>query len=133
MKLDKINAAICIHLRANSRMSWQKIGKEVHLTGQAVAARVLQMQDDGIISQFTIRQDDLPKHFITVFMKDASFDSFERFLQCDTCVESAYKVTGEGCYHVVYVAHPPVVLEAFLNKVLAYGTYKVMSVMRAIK
>jgi Lrp/AsnC family leucine-responsive transcriptional regulator len=133
MKQDKINSEICLHLRANSRMSWQKIGKIVHLTGQAVAARVLQMQDDGIISQFTIRQDDLLKHFITVFMKDASFVSFERFLQQDVCVESAYKVAGEGCYQIVYVADPSVSLEAFLDQVLHYGTYKVLSVIRAIK
>ena len=133
MKQDKINLAICLRLRANSRMSWQKIGKEVHLTGQAVAARVLQMQDDGIISQFTIRQDHLLKYFITIFMKDASFDSFERFLKEDACVESAYKVAGEGCYQVVYLADAPAGLETFLNQVLAYGTYKVQSVIRAIK
>ena len=133
MKQDKINQAICMRLRANSRMSWQKIGKEVHLTGQAVAARVLQMQDEGIISQFTIRQNDLLKHFITVFMKDASFDSFERFLRADDCVESAYKVAGEGCYQIIYSANETTGLEAFLNQVLAYGTYKVLSVIRAIK
>ncbi len=133
MKLDKINQAICLRLRANSRISWQQIGKEVHLTGQAVAARVLQMQADGVISHFTIRQDTLAKHFITVFMKDASFDSFERFLQQDTRVESAYKVAGEGCYQIVYLADSSADLEAFLNQVLIYGTYKVQSVIRAIK
>ncbi|TXH61053.1 MAG: AsnC family protein [Thiothrix sp.] len=36
MTMNSMNKAILQRLRANARMSWQQIGKEVHLTGQAV-------------------------------------------------------------------------------------------------
>jgi Lrp/AsnC family leucine-responsive transcriptional regulator len=51
--VNTMNQAILKRLKTNSRMSWQQIGKEVHLTGQAVAARVQQMQDDGVIGGAT--------------------------------------------------------------------------------
>ena len=133
MTLDKMNQAILNQLKLNSRKTWQQIGKEVHLTGQAVAARVSQMEEQGLISAYTIRQDELPRHFITVFMEKSNFAEFEAFLKNDPRVESAYKVTGEGCYQLVYVAQTPQEIEAFLDTVLPFGRCKVLSVMRCVK
>ena len=48
--MDKINQAILACLKANSRRSWQEIGKQVFLSGQAVAARVQQLEDQGLIN-----------------------------------------------------------------------------------
>ena len=133
MMLDKMNQAIVKCLKANSRASWQSIGKQVHLTGQAVAARVLQMEDQGIIEGYTIRQGQIQRHFITVFMATSQFDAFEAFLKGTVQVEQAYKVTGEGCYHVVLTCEHAHELEPFLNAVLPYGRYKVSSAIRAVK
>jgi len=131
--LDKMNQAIVKCLKANSRASWQHIGKHVHLTGQAVAARVLQMEDQGIIEGYTIRQGQVQRHFITVFMATTQFDVFEGFLKGIGSVEQAYKVTGEGCYHVVFVCEHADELEHFLNALLPYGRYKVSSAIRTVK
>ena len=131
--MDRVNQAIVKLLKANSRMSWQQIGKEVHLTGQAVAARVQQMEEQGLISGYTIRQDGLQRHFITMFMENPNFDEFERFLGADLRVEGAYKVTGEGCYLVVYTPTESHELEPFLNSLLRYGRYRVSTAIRCIK
>ena len=133
MMLDKMNQAIVKCLKANSRTSWQQIGKDVHLTGQAVAARVLNMEDQGIIEGYTIRQGQVQRHFITVFMATSQFDAFEAFLNGTEQVEQAYKVTGEGCYHVVFVCEQTQELEPFLNALLPYGRYKVSSAIRTVK
>lgn len=131
--LDKMNQAIVKCLKTNSRASWQHIGKHVHLTGQAVAARVLQMEDQGIIEGYTIRQGQVQRHFITVFMATTQFDVFEGFLKGIGSVEQAYKITGEGCYHVVFVCEHADELEPFLNALLPYGRYKVSSAIRTVK
>ena len=131
--LDKTNQTILALLRENSRLSWQAIGRQVHLTGQAVAARVQQLEDEGLITGYTIRQDHLVRHFITVFMETPTFDAFETFLKQQPCVEAAYKVAGEGCYQVVLASYSQADLEPFLNALLKYGKYRVSSVIRQIK
>ncbi|MFM2317432.1 MAG: HTH-type transcriptional regulator LrpC [Pseudomonadota bacterium] len=131
--MNSMNKAILQRLRANARMSWQQIGKEVHLTGQAVAARVQQMEDQGVINGYTIRQQDIERHFITMFMDVARFDEFEQLLKNEAQVESAYKITGEGCYHLVFTPEAPNELEPFLQRLLKYGRYRVSSVLRGVK
>jgi Lrp/AsnC family leucine-responsive transcriptional regulator len=131
--MDSMNKAILQRLKANSRMSWQQIGKEVHLTGQAVAARVQQLEDQGVINGYTIRQNTIERHFITMFMDVARFDEFEALLKHEPHVESAYKITGEGCYHIVFTPDAPNELEPFLQRLLKYGRYRVSSVLRGVK
>ena len=131
--MDKINQAILACLKANSRRSWQEIGKQVFLSGQAVAARVQQLEDHGLISAYTIRQTKIERHFITMFMEVAQFEPFERFLQQEPQVEAAYKVTGEGCYQLIFTPDNPQSLEPFLNSLLKYGKYRVSSAIRCVK
>ncbi len=131
--MDKINKAILKRLRENSRMSWQQIGKEVHLTGQAVAARVQQMEESGTISGFTIRQKDAEKHFITVFMNNSAFSAFEEYLLSNEVVLHAYKISGDGCYQLVVSSSSDKELEVFLNGLLKYGRYRLSSSIRCIK
>ncbi len=133
MTRDKMNQAILNQLKSNSRKTWQQIGKEVHLTGQAVAVRVQQMEELGTISGYTIRQDQLARHFITVFMESTDSNGFEALLKGHASVESAYKVTGEGCYHLVFIAQSNADIEPFLDLLLPYGRCKVLSAMRCVK
>ncbi|HMT94720.1 AsnC family transcriptional regulator [uncultured Thiothrix sp.] len=131
--MNSMNKAILQRLRANSRMSWQQIGKEVHLTGQAVAARVQQLEDQGVISGYTIRQQHIERHFITMFMDVVCFDEFEEFLKNEAQVEGAYKITGEGCYHLIFTPESASELELFLQRLLKYGRYRVSSVLMCVK
>ncbi len=127
-----MNAKILECLKQNGRMSWQEIGKRVHLTGQAVATRVKQMEDSNIISGYTITQESLNQHFITVFMDTNDFDNFDRFLKKQKLVSQAFKVTGEGCYLITYIGDNRE-LDYFLTLLLNYGRYKVSSVLKQIK
>ena len=131
--MDKINEKIIALLKKNSRISWQKIGKELYITGQAVSARVQKMEDEGVISGYTIKQDNIERHFITVFMENNNFSQFEKFIKNQECIEEAYKVTGEGCYQLVFTSMGNSKLENFLNDLLVCGRYKVLSSVRCVK
>ena len=133
MPLDKMGRTILDQLGRDARMSWQALGRRVHLTGQAVATRVQQMLDDGTIRRFSVVRGDLQRYFVTVFMDTPQFDAFEAFLQSRPEVESVSKIAGEGCYHVVLACAEPVKLEAFTQALQHYGCYKVASEMRRVK
>ncbi len=130
--MNQMNNKILNCLKKNSRMSWQGIGKQVHLTGQAVAARVKQMEDQNIITGYTIRQDAIKQHFISVFMDTTSFDQLESFLNQNPEVDQAFKVTGDGCYFVIYSGDDRE-LEEFLNSLVSYGRYRVSSTLSRVK
>jgi len=132
-KVDKMNQAILRYLKANSRLTWQQIGREVHLTGQAVAARVREMEASGTITGFTVRIESPMRQFVTFFLDRPEFDAFEKFLRSEPLVESAHKVTGEGCYHLDLSASTTQEVDEFLSRSQRFGTYKVLSAMRRVK
>lgn len=129
---DRMSLAILAELRRDARMSWQQLGRRVHLSGQAVAERVRQMREAGVIDGFTLREDHVSRHFITMFMAHSQFRAFEAMLAADPDIESADKVSGEGCYHIIYRAETPEQLEAFLNRLLPHGRYRVSSSIRRV-
>ena len=131
--MDKINRAILAQLACDARIPWQQLGKRVHLTGQAVSARVQQLLDDGVIRRFTVVRGDLRRHFLTVFMDNTRFDEVEAFLRGHPDVESASKVAGEGCYHVTLACDGDDGLEAFTQALLRHGRYKVATELRRVK
>lgn len=101
--IDQTDRQILECLQNNSRMQWQEIGKIVHLTGQAVATRIRNMQDDGIIKAFTVNLNNEKLGnpilgFITVFMNSSNHDKFQQFLSNCTAILEAYRVSGDGCY-----------------------------------
>ena len=128
--IDQTDQQILICLQKNSRMQWQEIGKIVHLTGQAVATRILRMQDNGVIEAFTVNLNHeklgkpLPA-FITIFMKSADHSKFQHFLSDCEAIEEAHRVSGEGCYWLKTNLANQKDLNNLLDTLLLYGNYKV--------
>ena len=111
-------------------MQWQEIGKQVHLTGQAVAARIRRMQDLEIIESFTItlNQEKLGNPliaFITVFMKTRNHSLFQEFVKNREEVLEAHKISGEGCYLLKAVLATQQHLNALLDEILLHGNYRI--------
>ena len=128
--IDQTDQQILICLQKNSRMQWQEIGKIVHLTGQAVAARILRMQDDGVIEAFTVNlnHEKLGQSitaFITIFMKSAEHCKFLNFLSACEAIEEAHRISGEGCYWLKANLMNQKDLNNLLDTLLLYGNYKV--------
>lgn len=128
--LDQTDWNILNLLRKNSRMQWQEIGKAVHLTGQAVAARIRRMQDMEIIESFTIslNQEKLGKPlqvFITVFMKTTNHAAFQHFLTTREEILEAHKISGEGCYWLKAQLANQQDISNLLDAILLYGNYRI--------
>lgn len=128
--LDQTDLAILALLRENSRLQWKEIGEKVHLTGQAVAARVTRLQDLGILKGFTIAVDDGKLGcpllaFVTMFMKSTDHERFQRLLASEPMVEEAFRVSGEGCYWLRVRCTTQGELTGLLDHMLPFGNCRV--------
>lgn len=127
--IDQTDLAILTLLRENSRCQWKEIGEKVHLTGQAVAARVQALQDAGIIESFTVALNAAKLGcpilaFITVFMTSANHTPFRLFLEQEGRISEAHRVSGEGCYWLKADLASHAGLNNLLENILRYGNYR---------
>ncbi|WP_374955106.1 Lrp/AsnC family transcriptional regulator [Paenibacillus sp. PCH8] len=129
--MDDTDIRILQILIQDAKRSHKKIGEEVHLTGQAVGARVRKLQDLGVIEGYTVKWN--PERlgrglqaFVTVFLnsgdRHAAFRAF--IVQREDIVE-VHRVSGEGCYLMRVQTETTVQLGQLLEELLPYGNYKV--------
>lgn len=128
--LDETDMKILKLLMQNSRMKWQDIGEEVHLTGQAVRNRITKLEKLEVIEGYTIRVNDskLGKEliaFITVFMKNTEHKEFQKFINDNAMICEGYRISGDGCYLLKVAAASRLEIVDLLDKILQYGNYKV--------
>ncbi|MGD8191117.1 Lrp/AsnC family transcriptional regulator [Brevibacillus ginsengisoli] len=128
--LDQTDLEILQVLLRDCRKQWKTIGEEVHLTGQAVASRIRKMEEMGIIEGFTIKLNQQKMGLkitalITIFMKSANHQRFLGFLEHQTCIEEAHRVTGEGCYWIKANFKEQEELNLFLDQLLDHANYRV--------
>ena len=122
--MDDIDEQILTLLEHNSRLSNKELGELVHLTGQAVGARILKLQEKGIIRRFTIERQRQQTQFIRIFMDNNRFTSFERTVNRFPEVSSLFKVSGQACYMII--AHfPETQLPVFIEEVSKWARYSV--------
>lgn len=127
--IDKTDIQILNILAKNSRMQWQEIGQEVHLTGQAVRNRITKMEKSGVIEGYTIKINSAIignplTGFITVFMKTTDHLAFQTYIHNDSIITEANRISGEGCYMLKVTASSQKQLVQLLDEILKYGNYK---------
>lgn len=129
--IDNTDLLILRQLIGNSALTHKEIGQVVHLTGQAVGARIRRLQDLGVITGYSVNWDPeklgLHVHaLVTVFLNSSNqHKPFLEFLQEETEIEEAYRVGGEGCYWMRVRTDRPDKLNALLDRLLKYGNYKI--------
>ncbi|SEI00581.1 transcriptional regulator, AsnC family [Halobacillus karajensis] len=102
--LDSTDLKILDQLSKNSRITMKELGDYVHLTGQAAAARVVKLEDQGIIEGYTINVNQvkmgyLVHAFITIFTKNTNHQPYLEFVKGEKeWVINNYKISGNGCY-----------------------------------
>ncbi|MGG1513924.1 Lrp/AsnC family transcriptional regulator [Paenibacillus oryzisoli] len=128
---DDIDYRILRCLLQDAKLSFKAIGGQVHLTGQAVGARVRRLEDLGVIRGYTVNWDPdkigLPVHaFIVVFMKsNTAHNAFLAYIARSESVLEAHRVSGEGCYLLRVRVAASSDLNVLLDELLAFGNYKV--------
>lgn len=129
--IDEIDLKILQLLVENSLQSNKEIGEKVHLTGQAVGARIRKLQDLEVIEGYTLRCNPgklglQVSAFITVFMKSAdTHASFQHYIQHTQPIVEAHRISGEGCYLLRVQVPTPMDLNDLLGEMVQFGNYKV--------
>ena len=129
MNLDETDRKIIDSLKNNSRLSWKEIGRTVHMTGQAVAARIERLTDSGVIRKFTIDTDKEKMGititgYITVYMKTTRHDELKAMIKSSEAVTKASRISGDGCYLLQFAVHSQEDLGVLLDAILLFGTYR---------
>jgi len=137
--LDEVDIRILQCLLADSRRSNKEIGEIVHLTGQAVGARVRKLQDLGVIEGYTLRWNPQKigrgvHAFVTVFLNSGTAHQvFRDFVQARKEIEEMHRVSGEGCYWMRVRIADGAELNGLLDTLLQYGNYKLSLSIEALK
>lgn len=128
--LDHTDMLILEELRKNSRITMKELGEKVHLTGQAAAARVAKLEDNGVIKEYTIHADcsklGLGIHaFINIMMEIADHRPYISFIHTQNpYVINNYRISGESCYLLECRFPSNEVLTQFLDSLNRYANYK---------
>lgn len=136
--IDQIDIEILQLLEQNSRMTWKEIGDIVHMTGQAVAARITKLEDLGILQGYTVKLNaeklGCPIFAIVlVFMKTTNHAAFHKFIQEKAEIKEAFRVSGEGCYSLKINTASQNDLVKILDSILTFGNYRVNISLSQIK
>ncbi|MCI0768475.1 Lrp/AsnC family transcriptional regulator [Bacillus sp. TL12] len=136
--VDYVDIKILSLLKENSRVQWKDIGKEIHMTGQAVGNRIRKMEEEGIIKAYTVLLDEMKLGksylaFITIFMKTNEHSRFLDFIVTRDSIVEAHKISGEGCYILKLVLESQEQLNSLLDEILIFGNYRLNLSVNKIK
>jgi Lrp/AsnC family leucine-responsive transcriptional regulator len=101
--LDATDKKIIEELSKNGRITMKELGAKVHLTGQAASTRVLKLEEEGIIENYTVKVNHkklgLPVHtFLHIYTKNVHHQPYLEFLQTQPYIVNNFKISGDGCY-----------------------------------
>ena len=138
MELDNIDFQILRLLSENSRIQWKDLGRQIHMTGQAVGNRIKKLEDGGVIKAYSLLVDEtklgIPyTAFIIIYMKTANHDSFKQLMNDRKEAVEVHRVSGEGCYHIKVKVGSQELLNQFLDKILEFGNYAVHLSIQEVK
>lgn len=138
MKLDNIDFQILQILNENARIQWKDLGKQIHMTGQAVGNRINKLEDNGVIKAYSLIVDEMKiglnfTAFVIIYMKTANHDPFLDCIKERKEVIEAHRVSGEGCYHLKVKVSTQEQLNLFLNEILTFGNYALYLSIKEVK
>ncbi|MCE3199233.1 Lrp/AsnC family transcriptional regulator [Paenibacillus sonchi] len=137
--IDDIDYRILHYIIEDSRLSHKEIGEKIHMTGQAVGARIRRMRELEIIEGYTVRWNPQKlgqniHALITVFLSsNKAHPLFQKFALEHGSVAELHRVSGEGCYWMRVYAKDHEELASFLDQLLEFGNYRVSLGMSQLK
>lgn len=128
--IDDTDLHILQILIKDAKRSHKEIGEDVHLTGQAVGARVRKMQDLGVIEGYTVKWNPGRlglglQAFVTVFLNSGDRHvAFRAFIATREDIVEVHRISGEGCYLMRVRTGTTEQLNHLLEELLPYGNYR---------
>lgn len=134
--LDRTDFLIIDEPSKNSRITMKDLGKKVHLSGPAASARVIKLEESGVIEGYTININQAkmgyPVHAILhIYTKNPNHQPYLYFIEKQhRYVVNNYKVSGESCYLLECRFPSNEVLDEFLTVISNYVSYKLSIVIK---
>ncbi|MFP7201411.1 Lrp/AsnC family transcriptional regulator [Lysinibacillus halotolerans] len=128
--LDRTDRLILEELSKNSRLTMKQLGEKVHLTGPAVSARVVKLEDSGVIEGYTVKVNQAklgcPIHtFITIITQNTYHQPYLSFIKTqEQYILNNYKISGDGCYLLECRFPSNEELNQFLTALNEHANYK---------
>lgn len=129
MDIDSLDLQIIKLLQKNSRLTNKEIGEQIHLTGQAVGARINKLVEEGIIQAFTITVN--PEKLgiqitalIKIYMKTLEHAKIKHLIQNTEAITQAYRTSSDACYFIKVETNHNDTLNEILDKISTFATYQ---------
>lgn len=124
--LDGVGWEILRALQENARLSYRELGRRVRLSATAVADRVRQMEEAGVITGYKAEVDTEKlgyplTAFVYVGPPKPNYERLERMLGDIPEVQECHRVTGRDAYVVKVVAPSVPRLEEILDRLSPRG------------
>ena len=127
--MDNLDRKILKLLKQDSKQNFKSIGETLHMTGQAIGARVRKLEDDGIIEGYTVKlnakKQGLLVALITLFLKDENHMRLRKFVEETEEVAEAFRISGEGCYMIKVEVADLERLNQLCDETTQFARYKV--------
>ena len=121
--MDIVDLKILKCLKEYSRMNATAIGEKINLSTSAVIERIKKLENDGVISQYTIliNHEKIEKDiiaYISVSLEHPKYDSnFRDMVRLNDEIVECHYITGEYDYILKVVTSSSKTLETLLNYV----------------
>lgn len=138
INIDNIDIQIINLLRENSKLSFKEIGDKIHLTGQAVGARVNKLIENNVIEKFTIKINEelLGINIIAlikVYMKTNAHNKMISIIKNTDEIVEAHKVSSDACYFLKLETDSNHVLNRILDEINEFANYQLSLSVNKIK
>jgi Lrp/AsnC family leucine-responsive transcriptional regulator len=124
--MDKIDLKLIELLQENARYSLKYLAKQVYLSTPAVSARILKLEEAGIITGYYAHVDLLKlgyniKAFINLEVKPVQKPEFYPFIAAIPNVLECNCVTGKYSMLIKVAYHTTLELDALINELQKFG------------
>lgn len=121
--LDEIDRTIITLLTKNARMSYVDIGEAVGLSRVAVKTRISNLEERGIIEEYTTiinpqKINSAISSYYDIEIEPKKYQEVIDILEKNDTVTQIYQVSGKNKLHVHAVAEDHEGMETFINNVI---------------
>ncbi len=129
MKIDNLDLEIMKILSENSKLTFKEIGEKIHLTGQAVGARVNKLVDEEIIENFTINTNKEKlgikvTAMIKIFMYTYDHSKLKSMIANTDEIVEAYRISADACYFLKVETTSNERLNNILDRINEFANYQ---------
>ena len=136
--MDLIDEMILEQLKKDSRLSMSELGRRVHLSSPAVKERVKQLEEQQIITDYTIdinyKQIGYPiAAIIEATIKHNRYSEFKAHITALPNIDFCYRIAGDACFMLKAHFASFEQAEQFIDELLPFAATKTHFIFSEVK